>query len=107
MSVSSAAAPRLVMRGIVKRYPTTVANDGVDLTVRVGEIHALIGYDLQQAVEGGLQTAVHVARRDEFGQKGRDLPVEVFTMENIKTLERRRKLWEKGERAGPNIGLGL
>lgn len=71
------------------------------------EIHALIGYDLQQAVESGLQTAVHVARRDEFGQKGRDLPVEVFTMENIKTLERRRKLWEKGERAGPNIGLGL
>ncbi|MEJ0038369.1 MAG: ABC transporter ATP-binding protein [Gammaproteobacteria bacterium] len=31
------------MRGIVKRYPTTVANDGIDLTVRVGEIHALIG----------------------------------------------------------------
>ena len=43
MSVTAAAAPRLVMRGIVKRYPTTVANDGVDLTVRVGEIHALIG----------------------------------------------------------------
>jgi ABC-type uncharacterized transport system ATPase subunit len=40
---SSVAAPRLAMRGIVKRYPTTVANDGVDLTVRVGEIHALIG----------------------------------------------------------------
>ncbi len=35
--------PRLSLRGIVKRYPTVVANDGVDLTVRVGEIHALIG----------------------------------------------------------------
>jgi general nucleoside transport system ATP-binding protein len=44
MSASSTtAAPRLAMRGIVKRYPTTVANDGIDLTVRVGEIHALIG----------------------------------------------------------------
>jgi simple sugar transport system ATP-binding protein len=35
--------PRLALRGIVKRYPTVVANDHVDLTVRVGEIHGLIG----------------------------------------------------------------
>jgi general nucleoside transport system ATP-binding protein len=41
--MSEVGAPRLAMRGIVKRYPTTVANDGIDLTVRVGEIHALIG----------------------------------------------------------------
>jgi general nucleoside transport system ATP-binding protein len=39
----SDATPRLVMRGIVKRYPAVVANDGVNLTVRVGEIHALLG----------------------------------------------------------------
>jgi ABC-type uncharacterized transport system ATPase subunit len=36
-------APRLVLRGITKRYPTILANDGVDLSVRVGEIHALMG----------------------------------------------------------------
>lgn len=42
-SSAPSSAIRLAMRGIVKRYPTTVANDGIDLTVRVGEIHGLIG----------------------------------------------------------------
>jgi len=37
------AAPRLALRGIVKRYPSVVANDGIDLVVRAGEIHGLIG----------------------------------------------------------------
>jgi general nucleoside transport system ATP-binding protein len=40
---ADAQLPRLVLRGISKRYPTVLANDAVDLTVRVGEIHALIG----------------------------------------------------------------
>ena len=31
------------MRGIVKRFPGVVANDGVNFTVRPGEIHALLG----------------------------------------------------------------
>jgi simple sugar transport system ATP-binding protein len=33
----------LEMRGITKRYPGVVANDGIDLEVRQGEIHALLG----------------------------------------------------------------
>ena len=37
------AAPRLVLRGITKRYPTVLANDAVDLCVSVGEIHAVMG----------------------------------------------------------------
>ena len=35
--------PRLRLRGITKRYPGVVANDDVDLSVGVGEIHALLG----------------------------------------------------------------
>ncbi len=31
------------LRGIVKRFPGVVANDGVDLAVRRGEIHAIVG----------------------------------------------------------------
>ena len=36
-------APRLQLRGISKRYPTVIANDGIDLAVGTGEIHALLG----------------------------------------------------------------
>ncbi|HVQ23280.1 MAG TPA: ABC transporter ATP-binding protein [Candidatus Saccharimonadia bacterium] len=31
------------MKGITKRYPGVVANDGIDLSVHPGEIHALLG----------------------------------------------------------------
>src|SRR5258708_6950347 len=40
---SSPPEPRLVLRGITKRYPAVLANDNVDLRVEVGEIHALMG----------------------------------------------------------------
>lgn len=33
----------LELRGITKRYPGVVANDGVDLNVRRGDIHAIVG----------------------------------------------------------------
>ncbi len=37
------SAPVLEMRGITKRYPAVVANDRIDLDLRPGEIHALLG----------------------------------------------------------------
>lgn len=38
-----AAGPRLMMRGVHKRFGATVALAGVDLTVRAGSVHALVG----------------------------------------------------------------
>ncbi|HEX8739985.1 MAG TPA: ABC transporter ATP-binding protein [Casimicrobiaceae bacterium] len=38
-----AGVPRLDLRGIRKVYPAVVANDGIDLTVAPGEIHAVLG----------------------------------------------------------------
>ncbi len=34
---------RLDLRGITKRYPSVVANDGISLQVQAGEIHAVLG----------------------------------------------------------------
>lgn len=34
---------RLALQGVTKKYPAVVANDGVDLTVQPGEIHAILG----------------------------------------------------------------
>src|ERR1700761_8692236 len=35
--------PRLVLTGITKRYPSVVANDDVSMSIRPGEIHAVLG----------------------------------------------------------------
>jgi len=39
----AAAVPLLALEGIVKRFPGAIANDGVSLAIRPGEIRALLG----------------------------------------------------------------
>ena len=43
IAAAPAIPPRLVLRGITKRYPSVVANDSIELDVMPGEIHALLG----------------------------------------------------------------
>src|SRR5215213_2385087 len=43
MSIEQPSPPRLQMRGITKRYPGVIANNKIDLDVKAGEIHALLG----------------------------------------------------------------
>jgi len=43
MSAEKSPPSRLQMRGITKRYPGVIANNQIDLDVKAGEIHALLG----------------------------------------------------------------
>ena len=59
-------APRLLLRAISKRYPSVVANDAIDLEVRPGEIHALLGEN--GAGKSTLMKIVYGVVRPDAGQ---------------------------------------
>ncbi|GAA0513457.1 ribose import ATP-binding protein RbsA [Saccharopolyspora subtropica] len=72
------AAPLVEMTGITKRYGGVLACDGVDLTVRAGEVHALLGENgagkstLMRVLSGDVTdhagTISIEGRRVEFGK---------------------------------------
>jgi simple sugar transport system ATP-binding protein len=67
--MTEAAAPSspfaIELRGIVKRFPGVVANDGVDLTVRAGTVHAIVGEN--GAGKSTLMKTLYGAHRPDEG----------------------------------------
>jgi simple sugar transport system ATP-binding protein len=65
-------APLLAARGIGKRFPGVIALDGVDFTVRAGEIHALLGENgAGKSTLIKVLTGVHTADAGEITLAGR------------------------------------
>ena len=61
----SRAPVAIELRDIVKRFPGVVANDGVNLTVRAGTIHAIVGEN--GAGKSTLMKTLYGAHRPDEG----------------------------------------
>jgi ABC-type sugar transport system ATPase subunit len=74
--MTNGGPPLLELRGISKRFPGVRALDGIDLDVRPGEVHALLGENgAGKSTLIKIMAGVHTADRGEYLVQGR--PVEV------------------------------
>src|SRR5438034_6682941 len=70
MSTTTATDLAVQMRGITKAFPGVVANDHVDLEIRAGEVHALVGEN--GAGKSTLMSIVAGALRPDRGEMAVD-----------------------------------
>jgi simple sugar transport system ATP-binding protein len=66
MTNETNVTPRLTIKGMRKVYPSVIANDGVDLTVMPGEIHAVVGEN--GAGKSTLMKAIYGVIRPDAGE---------------------------------------
>src|SRR4051812_16144079 len=64
-TTADGAVTAIELRDIVKRFPGVVANDGVDLTVQTGTIHAIVGEN--GAGKSTLMKTLYGAHRPDEG----------------------------------------
>ncbi|MEC5160701.1 MULTISPECIES: ABC transporter ATP-binding protein [unclassified Janthinobacterium] len=77
--------PRLALRGIRKVYPSVVANDGIDLRVMPGEIHAVLGEN--GAGKSTLMKIIYGVTRQSSGEMiWEDRPVQVSSPAHARSL---------------------
>jgi len=81
----SVRVPRLALAGIRKVYPSVVANDGVDLTVMPGEIHAVLGEN--GAGKSTLMKIIYGVTRPDAGEvRWNGQPVQVRSPQEARAL---------------------
>ncbi|MFO1325364.1 MAG: ABC transporter ATP-binding protein [Burkholderiales bacterium] len=111
--------PRLVLSGITKIYPSVVANDGIDLTVLPGEIHAVLGENgagkstLMKIIYGAVKPdrgtvtwegkAVAIANPARARRLGIGMVFQHFSLFETLTVADNIALALEGERAGPGL----
>lgn len=81
----SAKRPLLEMRGISKAYPGVVANDGVELSVAPGEIHAVLGEN--GAGKSTLMKIIYGATQPDTGEiRWRGEPIQIRSPAHARSL---------------------